>query len=176
MCPPAGPLFQEKKVIFLQRINQFLGYLEMGALALLTTVMFLVVFGQVIFRYVLNEPSPWTEELARYLFIWIALIGAAYGVKVQSHFGFELIVRKMPRSFQRFEHLYVHACMGILIFVLTFYGMKMLRVVSFQMTPALQIPMRYVYLSLPVSGFLMSFHVICNFLKAGTKEGGPKVA
>jgi TRAP-type C4-dicarboxylate transport system permease small subunit len=176
VCAPAGTLFREKKVNLLHRINQFLGYLEMGALALLTTVMFLVVFGQVIFRYVLNEPSPWTEELARYLFIWIALIGAAYGVKGRSHFGFELIVRKMPRSLQRFERLYVHACMGILVFVLTFYGMRMLRVVSFQMTPALQIPMRYVYLSLPVSGFLMSFHLICNFFWAGEKEGGPKVA
>jgi TRAP-type C4-dicarboxylate transport system permease small subunit len=175
MCPPAGTLFQEKRVNLLHRINQFLGYLEMGALALLTTVMFVVVFGQVIFRYVLNEPSPWTEELARYLFIWIALIGAAYGVKGQSHFGFELIVRKMPPALQRFEHVFVHACMGILVFVLTFYGMKMLRVVSFQMTPALQIPMRYVYLSLPVSGFLMSFHLICNFLKIGGKESGPKV-
>jgi TRAP-type transport system small permease protein len=163
-------------VNLLHRINQFLGYLEMGALALLTTVMFVVVFGQVIFRYVLNEPSPWTEELARYLFIWIALIGAAYGVKGRSHFGFELIVRKMPHSLQRFEHLYVHACMGVLVFVLTFYGMRMLRVVSFQMTPALQIPMRYVYLSLPVSGFLMSFHLICNFVRAGKKEAGPKIA
>jgi TRAP-type C4-dicarboxylate transport system permease small subunit len=54
--------------------------------------------------------------------------------------------------------------MGILVFVLIFYGLRMLKIVSFQITPALQIPMRYVYYSLPVSGFLMGFHLLYNLL------------
>ena len=85
----------------LYQLNQILAYIEMGILAVLTTAMFLVVFSQVIFRYVLNQPSPWTEELSRYLFIWISLLGAAFGVMKQSHFGFDLIVKKLSPSHQR---------------------------------------------------------------------------
>jgi len=153
-----------------KRINDLLGWIEMGILGLFVVVMFAVVFGQVFFRYVLNHPSPWTEELARYLFIWISLVGAAYGVKEQSHFGFEMLVKKMNPGMQIAGHYLVQFCMGILVFVLIFYGLRMLKIVSFQITPALQIPMRYVYYSLPVSGFLMSFHLIYNLLTIQTKH------
>lgn len=156
----------------LRVINRFLGWCEMTALAVLTLTMFLVVFSQVVFRYVLNSPSPWTEELARYLFIWISLLGAAYGVMTRSHFGFELIVKRLPPSLQRAERLFVGGCMGILVFVLTYYGIRMLGIVSFQITPALQIPMRYVYLSLPVSGCLMAFHLLCHLVGAEERRAG----
>jgi TRAP-type C4-dicarboxylate transport system permease small subunit len=149
---------------FLKRVNDVLGWVEMAILGLFVTVMFAVVFGQVFFRYVLNQPSPWTEELARYLFIWISMIGAAYGVKQQSHFGFEMLVKKMSPRMQVVGHYAVQLGMGILVFVLIFYGLRMLKIVSFQITPALQIPMRYVYYSLPVSGILMSFHLVYNLL------------
>lgn len=149
---------------FIYQLNQILGYLEMGILAFLTTKMFIVVFLQVVFRYILNQPSPWTEELARYIFIWISMIGAAFGVMKHSHFGFELLVKKLPYKLQRFEYLFIYACMGILIITLIYHGIKMVHIVSFQITPALQIPMRYVYFSLPISGILMGFHLLCNFL------------
>lgn len=160
----------------LYQLNQILAYIEMGIFAVLTTAMFLVVFSQVIFRYVLNQPSPWTEELSRYLFIWISLLGAAFGVMKQSHFGFDLIVKKLSPSHQRVEAIFVYLCMGILIFVLTFYGLKMYNIVAFQITPGLQIPMRYVYLSLPVSGFLMSFHLICNILKVEQRRKSASIS
>lgn len=148
----------------LKRINDFLGWIEKGILGLFVAVMFAVVFGQVFFRYVLNAPSPWTEELARYLFIWISMIGAAYGVKQQSHFGFEMLVKKLSPRMQTAGHYAVQLCMGILVFVLIFYGLRMLKIVSFQITPAMQIPMRYVYYSLPISGVLMGFHLVYNLL------------
>jgi len=159
-------------VTLLRGINRLLGWVEMTALAVLTLIMFLVVFSQVIFRYVLNSPSPWTEELARYLFIWISLLGAAYGVMTRSHFGFELIVKRLPLTLQRAERLFVGCSMGILVVVLIFYGIRMLGIVSFQITPALQIPMRYVYLSLPVSGCLMAFHLLCHLLGAEEQRAG----
>jgi TRAP-type C4-dicarboxylate transport system permease small subunit len=153
----------------LHGVNRLLGWLEMAALAVLTLTMFLVVLSQVIFRYALNQPSPWTEEAARYLFIWIALLGAAFGVLQGSHFGFDMIVRRMPSAVQRMERWFVPACMSILVFVLIVHGFRMLRIVSFQVTPALQMPMRYVYFALPVSGILMGFHLLCNYLRTGER-------
>ncbi len=154
----------------LYAVNRLLGWMEMAALAVLTLTMFVVVLSQVVFRYALNQPSPWTEEAARYLFIWIALLGAAFGVLQNSHFGFDMIVRKMPAAVQRLERWFVPACMSILVFVLIVHGFRMLRIVSFQVTPALQMPMRYVYVALPVSGILMGFHLMCKFLQAGQQS------
>jgi TRAP-type C4-dicarboxylate transport system permease small subunit len=150
-------------VNIISRINTTVGFLEKAFLASAVLVMFIVICCQVLFRYVLHQPSPWTEELARYLFIWVSMVGAAYGVNTQAHFGFEMIVKRMPPRVQRAGHYAVQLCMAILVFVLVAYGYKMLKVVSFQVTPALQLPMRYVYYSLPVSGLLMALHLIHHF-------------
>jgi TRAP-type C4-dicarboxylate transport system permease small subunit len=157
-------------------MNTALGYVEMAFLALAVLVMFVVICCQVLFRYLLHQPSPWTEELARYLFIWISMIGAAYGVKTQAHFGFELLVKKMPLRAQRIGHYLVQLCMGLLVFVLVVYGLRIVNVVAFQITPALQLPMRYVYYSLPVSGVLMAFHLIHHFLVSCRQHHRPEFA
>ena len=148
----------------ISRINDALGFVEMAVLATAVLIMFVVICCQVLFRYVLHQPSPWTEELARYLFIWISMVGAAYGVNTQAHFGFDLLVKKMSPRMQRVGHYFIQLCMSLLVFVLLVYGLRMVQVVSFQVTPALQLPMRYVYYSLPVSGALMAFHLIHHFL------------
>jgi TRAP-type C4-dicarboxylate transport system permease small subunit len=148
----------------IRRINDALGFAEMAMLATAVLIMFVVICCQVLFRYVLHQPSPWTEELARYLFIWVSMIGAAYGVNMQAHFGFDLLVKKMSPRMQRAGHYLIQCCMMMLVFVLVVYGLRMVRVVSFQVTPALQMPMRYVYYSLPVAGLLMAFHLVHHFL------------
>ena len=109
----------------ISRINAALGYLEMAILATAVLIMFVVICCQVLFRYVLHQPSPWTEELARYLFIWVSMIGAAYGVYTQAHFGFELLVKKMSPRLQHAGHYFILLSMGILVFVLVVYGLRM---------------------------------------------------
>jgi TRAP-type C4-dicarboxylate transport system permease small subunit len=151
-------------VNLISRINAMLGTVERAVLAMAVLIMFIVICCQVLFRYLLHQPSPWTEELARYLFIWVSMIGAAYGVNTQAHFGFELLVKRLSPRLQRVGHYAIQLCMGLLVFVLIYYGMRMVAVVSFQVTPALQLPMRYVYYSLPVSGLLMAFHLFHHFV------------
>lgn len=157
------------------RINAALGYIEMTVLAAAVLIMFVVICCQVLFRYVLHQPSPWTEELARYLFIWVSMVGAAYGVNTQAHFGFELVVKKLSPRMQRAGHYFIQLCMGLLVVVLVVYGLRMVAVVSFQVTPALQLPMRYVYYSLPVAGLLMAFHLIHHFLMSCRRQRPPDI-
>jgi TRAP-type C4-dicarboxylate transport system permease small subunit len=147
----------------------------MAVLATAVLTMFVVICCQVLFRYVLQQPSPWTEELARYIFIWVSMVGAAYGVNMQAHFGFDLLVKKMSPRMQRAGHYCIQVCMGLLVFVLVVYGIRMVEVVSFQVTPALQLPMRYVYYSLPVSGLLMAFHLIHHFLISCRQQRRPEI-
>lgn len=159
----------------ISRINAVLGFVEKAILATAVLIMFVVICCQVLFRYVLHQPSPWTEELARYLFIWVSMVGAAYGVNTQAHFGFELLVKKMSPWLQRAGHYFIQLCMGLLVVVLVVYGLRMVKVVSFQVTPALQLPMRYVYYSLPVSGLLMAFHLIHHFLVSCRRQHAPDI-
>ena len=159
----------------ISRINATLGLIEQAILATAVLIMFVVICCQVLFRYVLHQPSPWTEELARYLFIWVSMVGAAYGVNTQAHFGFELLVKKMSPRMQRAGHYFIQLCMGLLVFVLVVYGLRMVAVVSFQVTPALQLPMRYVYYSLPVSGLLMAFHLVDHFLISCRQSHTPEI-
>ena len=159
----------------ISRINDALAFVEMAVLAMAVLIMFVVICCQVLFRYVLHQPSPWTEELARYIFIWVSMVGAAYGVNTQAHFGFDLLVKKMSPRMQRVGHYCIQLCMGLLVFVLVVYGFRMVEIVSFQVTPALQLPMRYVYYSLPVSGMLMAFHLIHHFLISCRQQRRPDI-
>ena len=63
-------------------------------------VMGIVLFMQVFARYVFNMPLTWSEELARYIFVWIAFIGAGYGVKNHLHIEMEALFNKFPKKVQ----------------------------------------------------------------------------
>ncbi|HAF50909.1 MAG TPA: hypothetical protein DCL04_07400, partial [Synergistaceae bacterium] len=58
-------------------------------------IMSVVIIAQVYMRYVAKSPFPWSEELARFLMAWIAFLGAGMGIRIGSHVGVELFVRKL---------------------------------------------------------------------------------
>ncbi len=76
----------------LDRVNSLAEY----AVCALLAVMVVVVFLQVIFRFVIRSSLPWSEELARYLMVWIVFLGASIGVKRKSHIGVEAVVALLP--------------------------------------------------------------------------------
>jgi len=63
--------------------------------ALLMMVMATVVTAQVVSRYVFGNPFTWTEELARYVFVWMSMLGMAVGVKYGSHIALDILVKKL---------------------------------------------------------------------------------
>ena len=71
-----------------------------GAAIIAFIGIFLCVFVQVIFRYVLNSPFTWSEELARYLFIWCAFLGWLIATRRNSHLVVSFLFERMPRRTQ----------------------------------------------------------------------------
>ncbi|QGU16729.1 TRAP transporter small permease subunit [Leclercia sp. 119287] len=121
------------------------------------------VVWQVISRYVLNQPSTLTDELARFLMIWVGLLGAAYTVGAQRHLSIDLLALSLSRPKQALLNLFVN----VMIFV--FAGLVIvtggIRLISktfetAQVSAAMQIPMGYVYLILPLSGLVMMFYAL----------------
>ena len=77
-------------------VDDCIAKIEAGAIIVLVLSLTAVTFAQVVTRYVLNDPLIWSEELARYLFVWVSMIGAALAVRNGGHFGLDLLLRRMP--------------------------------------------------------------------------------
>lgn len=136
-------------------------YLATVALTVFAT---LVVF-QVIMRYAFNNPSVWSEEVARYALVWFVYLSGSYAVKYQRHVRFNVIVdligRKLPLA-QRIIRLFILLLwLAFLLFMLQLsIEMVNRQFNTGQRAPASQIPMYLVYLGLPLGLLLMSFRVV----------------
>jgi TRAP-type C4-dicarboxylate transport system permease small subunit len=122
------------------------------------------VVWQVFSRYVLNQPSTLTDELARFLMIWVGLLGAAYTVGAQRHLAIDLLAMSInPR-----RQMLLSILINVLIFifsgaVIVAGGLKLITktLATAQVSAAMQIPMGYVYLILPLTGLVMMFYALC---------------
>ncbi|MEO3990458.1 TRAP transporter small permease [Pseudocitrobacter cyperus] len=122
------------------------------------------VVWQVFSRYVLNQPSTLTDELARFLMIWVGLLGAAYTVGAQRHLAIDLLAMTLKPQKQRVLSILINLL--IFIFsgaVIVSGGVKLIEktLATSQVSAAMQIPMGYVYLILPLSGIIMMFYALC---------------
>lgn len=132
-------------------------------LAFLMGLMVVDVTWQVLTRFILTNPSSYTEELARFILMWIGLIGAAYAYRKHSHLSLNLIM--LSASPER-KRLLVRFSQGMcFIFAsaaMVFGGAKlMLLTLSLnQMSPALNIPIGYVYACIPLSGLMICWFAL----------------
>lgn len=136
-------------------------------LQLLLIVVFVVLVVDVLWgvasRYVLGNQASWSEELARLLLVWLALLGAALASREERHLGLDVIVREWPVEVQRIGGLFV--CLLVLLFaagIMAWGGGQLVwqRFASGQTLPALGIARAWFYMALPVSGILISLFAI----------------
>ncbi len=149
----------------LTKFDDILAKVEAVALVTLLSVMTVVVFLQVVYRYVLNQPLHWSEELARYLFVWLSILGATLALQKRGHFGLDVLFRIFPKQLKSYMAVLICFLMGIVIFVIFVEGMTLVRKTALQDSPAMGIPMSWAYASLPVGGALMGIHLIVILLK-----------
>ncbi len=125
------------------------------AVALLMLGLVVVVFGQVALRYLTYQPLAWTEEMGRYVFIWLSLLGAAVGGKRAAHFSVDFVPNRLPA---RPRHLF-RACIRLVeasFFGLLVWGsVEIVRVAHMQESASIGIPMSIPYGSLLVAGGLL---------------------
>jgi TRAP-type C4-dicarboxylate transport system permease small subunit len=109
------------------------------------------------------QPSKWSEELAVFQLAWLALLGAAYAMRTYAHLSFESIEQAMsPRQKKITDYAARGAVILFCLTVMVYGGAKLVLMTLElnQMTPALQIPMAYVYVVIPLSGALMAFFAV----------------
>lgn len=128
-----------------------------GSMLLGITVL---IFIQVIFRYVLQNSISWSEELTRYMLIWTVFLAAGYVLNKGGHANIDLVLTrlspKMRAVVEKCTLLLVMAFAGIIIR----YGFMLMRFGQRQISSALEIPMHYVYLAIPIGGALLIFYCV----------------
>ena len=151
---------------FVLGLDRLLGQIEAVALAAMVAAITAVTFAQVFTRYVTESPFIWTEEVARYLFVWITLIGAAAAVRVHAHFGLDILRRYLPplRGFLGAVTMLIVAGFLALLF---YTGIAETRQAALQLSPALQVRMHWAYLALPVGAALALWHVLSHWVRDG---------
>lgn len=130
-------------------------------LAFLMGLMVVDVVWQVFSRYILGSPSSFTDELARFLLIWIGILGAAYVSGKGGHLAIDLLPEKLTG--RRRDRLLKAIDLLILLFALAVFCIGGVRLVYItlvldQTSAALQIPLGYVYAVLPISGLLIVYY------------------
>jgi TRAP-type C4-dicarboxylate transport system permease small subunit len=131
--------------------------LACGALMVAITA---VVFLQVISRYVFNYPFDWPEEMARYLFVWVALLGAALALRRGAHFSIDALVKKLPAGWRLNVALLIHTALGIFTLVVSVKGFQLALRVNEQLSSGMEVSMTYAYLSVPVSFAIMFKYIL----------------
>lgn len=153
---------------FMDRLDKALGYF----LAILMALMVVDVTWQVITRFILDAPSPYTEELARFLLIWIGLLGSAYAFRKRAHLGLDLFVSKLTLRSRRRADLMANLCCLVFAALVMVYGglqLVLLTLELHQTSAALRVPIGYVYSVLPISGVLICVYSLDNIRTAGSR-------
>ncbi|WP_254843567.1 TRAP transporter small permease [Shewanella sp. UCD-KL21] len=140
-------------------------------------LLVLDVTWQVLTRFILPQPSSFTEEVARFLLIWVSLLGGAFAYREHSHLGFDLFVSKLSAAKARFVFklcCFLVAVFAISVLIIGGSNLVYLTWLLGQESPVLNIPMAAIYIVLPISGLLFLLYSSYFFINAdqqmATKE------
>jgi TRAP-type C4-dicarboxylate transport system permease small subunit len=154
-------------------LHRFLNHILEPFLVTAISVLVLVVLWQVFSRYVLQSPSTATDEVARFLLMWLTLLGAAWVVGQRGHLAIDLLSDKLSQGKALWLERVLICLMALFTFaVLIVGGINLVHVTLrlAQSSTVLQVPMGYVYLALPVSGLFMLGFCLCAFIESKDKH------
>ncbi|UWX55219.1 TRAP transporter small permease [Maribacter litopenaei] len=134
-------------------------------LVIIMAVMVLNVLWQVFTRFVTGDPSSFTDELARYLMIWIGVLGAAYVSGRNLHVAIDILPARSNERRQKLLKTIVTVLVILFVFFAFVIGGSRLVYISYvlgQQSPALQLPLAIVYIIIPISGLLIIYYKISD--------------
>ncbi len=161
-------------------VENALGKLEalLNALCqLLLAVIIAVISYSVVMRYLLSRPPAWAEELSRFVFIWVVMLGAIVVTREGSHIEFTILLERLPAHAGVLVRTVNRLLMLGFCAVLFWQGVRIYPIVSEAASPTFAISMGWIYVAIPVGGALMAVYIVETLVKTalewvhpGTKE------
>lgn len=137
-------------------INRLVEYLLFG----LGFSMALIVAAQVFSRYLLNYSIFWSEELARFLLVWLSFLGASVAYRRGAHASIEVVYERLPAWGQNAAALATHLSALLFSGIMIFYGLKFAWFVRHQISPALYMPKWIPHGIIPLCGAILAVHAL----------------
>jgi TRAP-type C4-dicarboxylate transport system permease small subunit len=128
-------------------------------------MMVLNVLWQVGSRFILRSPSSYTDELARYLLIWVSLLGASYVTGKKMHLAIDILPSRLHGKKQRNLNVLINVLVAIFaLLTMVWGGIKLVYITLTlnQTSAALNVPLGYVYMAVPLSGLIIIYYSIMN--------------
>ena len=126
--------------------------------------MSVTILLQIIFRFVVYVPFPWSEELARYLMVWMGMTGSAVALRKGRHIGVTIFIEKLPSVLHRGVLSLVQLVMIVFLVLLLKEAWDFALFNSDQASPAMGIPMLYPYTAIFVGAVLMIIELVADIL------------
>lgn len=148
-------------------------YLKVALVLLMFSIVATITW-QVLTRYIMQTPSPGSEELARFLLIWIGMLGGVYAYRTRAHLGLNLVTEKMSENHKRSVAMFSHVMVFVfsaLVLIVGGYNIVMLTLEPVQTSASLQIYMAFVYCVIPISGLLFCYYAVIEFLTLKNMQG-----
>ena len=146
---------------FNQRLNKILEYF----LVAIMSILVIDVLWQVTSRYILSSPSSFTDELAGFLLIWVGMLGAAYVAGRNEHLAIDIVLQRSTGLKKKRLQIIINIIIFIFAFTVMFIGGTWLVYTRFILdvkSAALQLPLGFVYMVMPISGLLIVYYSVFN--------------
>lgn len=131
----------------------------------MVAIMTIIIIVQVFMRYLFLYSLSWSEEVARYLMIWVAFLGASLALKYGFHIGIEFVITRIPEKTRTLINLLAKLSILVFLIFFTIGGFQVSWAVRDQDSPALLFSMGYAYLSAPVGGVFMIIHLLNSLVQ-----------
>jgi len=135
-------------------------------------ILIILVFSQFLSRYVFDYSLSWSQELSRYLLIWLAWISVSFTIREKRHIRVEILKDRLPKKIQTIVEIIVLILWAVFAIFLAVVGTQFVLSIqtSGQGSPMIGLPMWMVYLILPLAGVLMAVRLIQQFIFLIKKE------
>jgi|SRR5690554_242791 len=134
-------------------------------LTIILGIMVLNVTWQVVSRYVFQSPSSFTDELSRYMLIWLGMLGAAYVAGKEEHLAIDILPQKLTGRAKLRLQVFIHLVVIAFVLPVMVLGGGNLVFITFvleQKSATLQVPLAYIYSIIPLSGLLILYYQLSN--------------
>jgi len=154
-------------------LSQQVDRVSMAAAAALAAAMTVALGLQVLFRFVVRSPLSWSEELARYCFVWLASLGAAAALRRGLHPALELGASSQSGRGRQWWQVAGELSVAVFLLVVAVYGWRLAAFNMRQVSPAMGLPMGVPYAAVPTGACVMLLHLLARWSAAGEDGGEP---
>ena len=150
----------------MRTLRNYMNYILNALAGASFIAMVILTCWQVFTRYILKNPSSWSEEMVSYLFGWMALLGASIVVGERGHMNIPILVDRMGEGGRKFFAIFaeVIGCLFAMV-ILVFGGVQITSLAMGQMTSSLGVPVGVFYIVLPLSGVLNIIYTVINIVE-----------